>query len=124
LFESLLKKGQGANQALLDAVLLGQAIAGLYSKGRPDAAAVHAALRKAEEKMYERSSKKVEDSRAVAVRLHSREAVQDPATRGISQLLLDEFVRRRLGAQCGADLRRLVAECVAEVKKTQFKQTD
>ncbi len=113
-------KGQGANQALLDAVLLGQVFEKLFANGhRPSEEAICKAIARAEEQMYVRSSKKVEDSRAVAVRLHSRDAVQDPATRGLSEKLLEEFRKRNIGAWNGPELRQLVIQCVAELKANE-----
>ncbi len=110
-------KGQGANQALLDAVLLGQALGRLLGVGaNPNRAQVLQAMRGAESKMYDRSEKKVRDSRAVAVRLHSSEAAQDPETRGISAPLVQLFKEEGLGARTH-ELRQRVLECLKRTKQ-------
>jgi salicylate hydroxylase len=111
-------KGQGANQALLDAVLLGEAIAALFETTKergPSREEVVGMIGRSEELMYERSNKKVDDSRAVAVRVHSYNAMQDPETRGLSERLVEELRGRNLGVWCGAELRQLVAQCVKDV---------
>lgn len=63
-------KGQGANLALLDGVDLGQAVVGAFAAADV-VGALPDALRKCEEKMYDRAQRKVQESRSVAHRLHN-----------------------------------------------------
>lgn len=60
-------KGQGANLALTDAIELGEAILDSLVKRRSN---IVQSLRKFEQKMYDRSQRKVQESRRVANSLH------------------------------------------------------
>lgn len=118
-------KGQGANQALLDGVLLGQCICKCFDKtgGKLDKAEIMDMLKLAEQKMYERAEKKVEDSRKVAIRLHtSKDAAHDPATRGISEDMLKMFrelnVTADLAEEGGQKLREAVRKCVEKNQRS------
>ena len=80
-------KGQGANQALLDAVLLARKLARIIDKrnlkaGNPDDA-FPAALAEFEEEMLKRSAVKVAKSADAAKFLHSHVAISEGnVTRG------------------------------------------
>jgi 2-polyprenyl-6-methoxyphenol hydroxylase-like FAD-dependent oxidoreductase len=111
-------KGQGANQALIDAVLLGESLTLLFQQTNPN---VYDCLKDYEKQMYLRSDKKVTDSRDVAVRLHSASPLLDPATRGISIPLLEMFTARQLSAGV-ADLREEVLKCVQELKEKEEEE--
>jgi 2-polyprenyl-6-methoxyphenol hydroxylase-like FAD-dependent oxidoreductase len=67
-------KGQGANQALLDATALARAIAG-SDYARPGRRPLHEAFRSYETSMCERSGTKVKQSRLSAEFLHSPAAL-------------------------------------------------
>lgn len=112
-------KGQGANQALLDGVLLGEELNKLFGKEKnPSTSQLLKLVERVEKKMYERSEKKVEGSRAVAIRLHTTAAAHDPATRGISEDMVKLFKEKNLGAHT-QDLRSKVIDCVKEVKDAE-----
>ena len=113
-------KGQGANQALLDAVTLGEKLSQLCEKKW--SLSVPEALGAVERDMYARSDKKVRDSHEVAVRLHSATPLLDPSTRGISEALLQRFHQEKLGAST-LDLRGRVLECLREVGVDAVKLT-
>ena len=73
-------KGQGANQALLDALSLARS---LYSNCCKDNKPITEALRKYHEEMTARSAKKVQASAQAAQFLHSGVAIQEGnVTRG------------------------------------------
>ncbi|MGJ8673168.1 FAD-dependent oxidoreductase [Rubritalea sp.] len=67
-------KGQGANQALLDALSLVRTITNHYGSSEPD---VEAALREFEAEMLERSAVKVKESAEAAEFLHSEVAIRE-----------------------------------------------
>lgn len=111
-------KGLGANCALLDAVELAQCLRTWFVAGPQFDPAPH--IRRFEGPMYARSHRKVEESRATAVRLHSSDAAHDPATRGVSDALVREFALRQLSIAT-PDLRAAVCATVAEIKQAQHE---
>lgn len=99
-------------------MLLGRALSRLFGDPQrpPARERVVQVLRETELQMYARSEKKVADSRAVAVRLHSATPLADPATRGISLQLQRLFEERALTAET-PDLRARVVECLRALKQ-------
>lgn len=117
-------KGQGANQALIDAVLLGKCLQGLFKENSENSVLnrenILKVLEKFEQLMYERSEKKVTDSRKVAIRLHSKDGL-DPETRGISKELAALFKEKNVGSWMSEDgkLREAVKNCVRILKNKE-----
>ena len=70
-------KGQGANQALLDALLLAQKITTAYNKANESINIRQEILQPYEEEMIERSSVKVKKSAEAAKFLHSDVVLQE-----------------------------------------------
>jgi len=99
-------------------VLLGEALLRLFQQDNPD---IPSELANVERQMYLRSDKKVRDSKDVAIRLHSSSPLLDPATRGISEQLLEKFKQHQLNASI-PELREQVLECLKEVKEDQEKE--
>jgi hypothetical protein len=89
-------KGQGANQALLDAVQLADALA-IADFGAPAAAA--ALVRESERRMHARSERQRRRSRAAVATLHSPDvrAAATTGKEGPSEELLEAFRAARLG---------------------------
>ena len=89
-------KGQGANQALLDAVQLADALA-IADFGSPAAAA--ALVRESERRMHARSERQRRRSRAAVATLHSQDVRVAATTgkEGPSEELLEAFREARLG---------------------------
>jgi len=82
-------KGQGANQAFLDALSLARSI---YGEGCPEAGSVQKSLREFEAEMMPRSALKVKDSAAAATYLHSDVAIcEGDFTRGDAATKLGEM---------------------------------
>lgn len=81
-------KGQGANQAMLDALSLANSIYGEMKDGK---GSLDKALRQFEEEMLQRSSAKVKASAEAAKFLHSEVAIQEGnVTRGAAASLVVE----------------------------------
>jgi len=81
-------KGQGANQALLDALSLARS---LYGEGSPNEGSVQNSLRAFEQEMMPRSAMKVKASAAAARYLHSDVAIfEGDVARGDAATILGE----------------------------------
>ena len=105
-------KGQGANQALLDAVKLADALS-VADLGAPSATAP--VLREFERQMYARSERQRLRSRAAVVRLHDDDVRVAAATgkdaQPPSEELMLEFCKARIGcwdAETGELVRKVV----------------
>eukprot|EP00049_Salpingoeca_infusionum_P023819 m.14015 g.14015 ORF g.14015 m.14015 type:complete len:476 (+) comp6114_c0_seq1:111-1538(+) len=111
-------KGQGANQALLDAVCVAEAIVSCKTQ-LASLSAVQTALSKYEKEMYHRSESKVVGSRRVAQRLHCASPEQAAASelRGVRPELVQLFREHDVNARdaCTGNLRQKIQQCMAIV---------
>ena len=84
-------KGQGANQAIIDALVLARC---LYSSNllHPQRQSLDNALRQYEEEMMERSSSKVLKSRLAAKYLHSEDALTEANVTRASAAAMNEAI--------------------------------
>jgi hypothetical protein len=104
-------KGQGANQAIMDAVLLADCLEQAVRKEGP-AAGMDSALPKYEREMLRRSASKVEASREAASILHSEAAQAVDASSQVAGSVITALQQKGIGAWTavpGVDLNKEVA---------------